>query len=160
MATNAEKALEVLSPLVGKETGVGEWHKVDQKQINLFADATGDHQWIHIDAEKAAQMSPYKTTIAHGFLTLSMIPFLSQSFPRLDPRAYQGIVMGINYGLDRVRFPSPVKVDARVRARQELVEAELKAPNTVQLKNRLTIEVEGEEKPACVAETLTRMVYG
>ena len=160
MATNAEKALEVLNPLVGKEAGVGDWHKVDQNQINLFADATGDHQWIHIDAEKAAQMSPYKTTIAHGFLTLSLIPYLSQTVPPLDPRAYEGIMMGINYGLDRVRFPSPVKVNAKVRARQELVEAELKAPNTVQLKNRLTIEVEGEDKPACVAETLSRLVYG
>ena len=159
MASNAEKALEVLRPHVGKEQGVGEWHQVDQKQINLFADATGDHQWIHVDPEKAAQMSPYKTTIAHGFLTLSLIPALSGSVPRLDPRAYEGVVMAINYGLDRVRFPSPVKVDARVRARQELVEAELKGGTTIQLKNRVTVEVEGEEKPACVAESLARLVY-
>ena len=160
MARNAEAALEVFQGYVGKEEGVGDWHKVDQKQINLFADATGDHQFIHVDPEKAAKLSPYKTTIAHGFLTLSFIPFLSGSIPRIDPRAYQGIQMGVNYGLDRVRFPAPVKVDSRIRARRELQSAELKAPNTIQLKQRVTVEIEGEEKPACVAETLTRLIYG
>ncbi|MEE8558198.1 MAG: MaoC family dehydratase [Myxococcota bacterium] len=159
MATKADKALQVFQEYVGKSEGVGEWHQVDQAQINLFADATGDHQFIHVDPEKAARLSPYKTTIAHGFLTLSLVPVLSGSVPRLDARAYEGVLMGVNYGLDRVRFPAPVKVDARVRARRELLEAELKAPNTIQLKNRVTIEVEGEGKPACVAETLTRLVY-
>jgi acyl dehydratase len=159
MSTHAQNALEIFRQYIGKEEGVGDWQKVDQSQINLFADATGDHQWIHVDPERAAKLSPYKTTIAHGFLTLSLVPHLSASVPQLDASAYQGITMGINYGLDRVRFPSAVKVDARVRARRELLEAELKAPNTVQLKNRVTIEIEGEEKPACVAETLTRLVF-
>ena len=160
MASNAESALEVFQQYVGKEEGVGAWHTVDQAQINLFADATGDHQFIHVDPEKSAKLSPYKTTIAHGFLTLSLVPFLGGSVPRLANDAYKGIVMGVNYGLDKVRFPAPVKVDSRVRARRELVSAELKAPNTIQLKQRVFIEVEGEEKPACVAESLSRLIYG
>ncbi len=159
MASKAESALEVFQQYVGKEEGVGAWHTVDQAQINLFADATGDHQFIHVDPEKSAKLSPYKTTIAHGFLTLSLVPFLGGSVPRLANEAYQGIVMGVNYGLDKVRFPAPVKVDSRVRARRELMSAELKAPNTIQLKQRVTIEVEGEEKPACVAESLSRLIY-
>lgn len=159
MPTNAEKALGIFKQYEGKEEGVSDWHAVDQKQINLFADATGDHQWIHVDPERAAKLSPYKTTIAHGFLTLSLIPFLSGSIPRMEASAYEGIMMGVNYGLDRVRFPAPVKVDARVRARRELLEAELKAPNTIQLKQRVTIEIDGEDKPGCVAEFLTRLIY-
>jgi acyl dehydratase len=157
--TKAEKALAIFQKHVGEEEGVGEWHQVDQDQINLFADATGDHQFIHVDPEKAAEMSPYKVTIAHGFLTLSLVVKLGASIPPVDPEAYQGVVMGVNYGLDKVRFPAPVKVDSRVRGRRELVSAELKNPTTIQLKQRMTVEIEGEQKPGCVAETLTRLIY-
>ena len=160
MSSKAEAALTIFQQRVGQEEGVGEWHTVDQKQIDLFADATLDHQFIHVDPQKAAELSPYKVTIAHGFLTLSMIVHLGTSIPRADPAAYAGLTMAINYGLDRVRFPSPVKVNSRIRARRSLVSAELKAPNVIQLKQKVAVEVEGEDKPACVAETLSRLVYG
>jgi acyl dehydratase len=160
MSSKAEAALALFQARVGQEEGVGEWHAVDQKQIDLFADATLDHQFIHVDPERAAKLSPYGMTIAHGFLTLSLVVHLGASIPPPDPKAYEGIVMGVNYGLDRVRFPNAVKVDSRVRSRRELLSAEIKAPNTIQIKQRVTVEIEGEEKPGCVAETLTRLVYG
>jgi len=156
---HAAAALAKLQKLVGSEEGVGEWLAVDQARIDLFADATLDHQFIHVDPEKAAKLSPYKVTIAHGFLTLSLIPHLGGKIPPKDPTAYQGIVMGVNYGLEKVRFPAPVKVGSRVRARRSLASVEQKAPNTLQLMQVVTIEIEGESKPACVAETLTRLVY-
>ncbi len=160
MATNAENALEVLKKYIGKEEGVSEWHTIDQTQINLFADATLDRQFIHTDPELAAKVSPYKVTIAHGYLTLSMIPYLGASVPPVDTAMYEGLMMGINYGLDKARFPNPVKVNSRVRARRELMSAELVAPNTIQLKQKVTVEIEGEPKPGCVAETLSRLIYG
>ena len=160
MPTNAEQAIEIWKRLEGKAEGTGEWLKVEQNRINQFADATGDHQFIHVDPEKAAQLSPYKVTIAHGFLTLSLIPHLNAAIPMADPQAYAGIMMGVNYGLDKVRFPAPVKVNSRVRAHRELMSAELVNPNTIQLKQKVTIEIEGEPKPACVAETLSRLIYG
>ena len=159
MPTNAEKALVILQQFIGKEDTPSDWHKVDQTQINLFADATLDRQFIHVDPDLAAQVSPYKTTIAHGFLTLSLIPYLVSGIKPADPATYEGIMMGINYGLDKVRFPAPVKVNSRVRAKRELMSAELVAPNTLQLKQKVTIEIEGEPKPGCVAETLTRLIY-
>jgi acyl dehydratase len=159
MSTNAQQGLEQFQKHMGQEEGVSDWHQVKQDQINLFADATGDHQFIHVDPERAAKLSPYKVTIAHGFLTLSLIPFLGGKIPPVEPKAYEGVFMGVNYGLDKVRFPSPVKVDSRVRARRELVDAELKGDSVIQLKQKVTIEVEGEDKPACVAETLTRLMY-
>jgi len=157
--SNAEKALEVLKTFIGKEEGVSEWHLVDQAQINLFADATLDRQFIHTDPELAAKVSPYKKTIAHGFLTLSLIPYLNAGIQPGDPAMYEGLMMGINYGLDKVRFPNPVKVDSKVRSRRELMSAELVAPNTIQLKHKVTVEIEGEAKPGCVAETLSRLIY-
>lgn len=160
MPTNAEKAIELWKKLEGKPEGTGEWLKLEQSRINQFADATGDHQFIHVDPEKAAQLSPYKVTIAHGYLTLSLIPFLNGAIPILDPQAYSGLVMGVNYGLDKVRFPAPVKVNSRVRAHRELLSAELVNPSTIQLKQKVTIEIEAEPKPACVAETLSRLIYG
>jgi acyl dehydratase len=159
MPSKAEQGHALFQNYIGKEEGTGEWFAIDQARVNQFADATLDHQFIHIDPEKAAKLSPYKVTIAHGFLTLSLIVHLGQSVKPVAPEAYQGVVMGINYGLDKVRFPSPVKVGARVRARRELVAADLVAPNTVQLKQRVTVEIEGEPKPGCVAETLTRLIY-
>lgn len=160
MSSKAEKAHAIFQELVGKEEGTGEWFLMDQARINAFADTTLDHQFIHVDPEKAAKLSPYKVTIAHGFLTLSMIVHLGRSVPPLAPAAFEGIVMAVNYGLDKVRFPSPVKVNSKIRARRELVAADLVAPNTIQLKQRVTVEVEGEPKPACVSETLTRLIYG
>jgi len=159
MASKAETALERFNKQVGKVDGPGTAHKIEQAQINLFADATGDHQFIHVDPERSAKLSPYKVTIAHGFLTLSLLPFLQGSIPPADPEAYQGLVMGVNYGLDKVRFPAPVKVNSSVRATRELVEATLVAPNTLQLKQKVTVEIVGEPKPACVAEFLTRLIY-
>ncbi len=159
MASKAENALAIFEKHLGKEEGVGEWHTVDQKQINLFADATLDHQFIHVDPEKSAELSPYKVTIAHGFLTLSLVVHLGKTIPPVDPAAYEGVIMGVNYGLDRVRFPNPVKVDARIRARREFLSAELKAPNTIQIKQRVSIEIDGESKPGCVADQLSRLVY-
>ncbi len=160
MSSKTQAALQIFESYVGKEEGTGEWHTVDQKQIDRFADATLDHQFIHVDPEKSAQLSPYKVTIAHGFLTLSMVVHLGASIPQIDPAAYKGLAMGVNYGLDKVRFPNAVKVDSRIRARRELVSADLVAPNTLQIKQRVLIEIEGEEKPACVAETLSRLIYG
>ena len=159
MSSAAETAIAIFQKHLGAEEGVGEWHTVTQEQINQFADATLDHQFIHIDPIKSAELSPYKVTIAHGFLTLSMVVHLGGSIPPIDAAAYKGVVMGVNYGLDKVRFPSPVKVDSRIRARRELVGAELKAPNTIQIKQRVSVEIEGEPKPGCVAETLSRLIY-
>jgi acyl dehydratase len=158
MPSNAETAYELLKAHQGKEEGVSDWFTVDQKQINLFADATHDHQFIHVDPE-AAKATPWGTTIAHGFLTLSMLSHFMGSIPPAAPGAFSGIMMGINYGLDKVRFPTPVKVNSRVRARSTISDVELKPPNSVQVKRTMVIEIEGEGKPACVAEWLTRLVY-
>ena len=158
MASNAERAAEIHSKGIGAEEEPGAWHQVDQAQINLFADATGDHQFIHVDPEKAKQ-TPFGTTVAHGFLTLSLLPFLQSTIPSGDPAAYQGLAMGVNYGLNRVRFPNPVKVDSKVRAKRVLSAVDQVAPNALQLTQTVTIEIEGEAKPACVAEFLTRLVY-
>jgi acyl dehydratase len=160
MPTHAEKAMEIWKTLEGKPEGTGEWLKIEQDRINTFADATLDHQFIHVDPEKSAQLSPYKVTIAHGYLTLSLIPHLGGQIPIKDGRCYEGLVMGVNYGLDKVRFPAPVKVNSRVRAQRELISAELVNPNTIQIKQKVTIEIENEGKPACVAETLARLIYG
>ena len=160
MATAAEKGIEILKGQVGKPDGAGDWIEVDQDRINLFADATLDHQFIHIDPEKSAELSPYQVTIAHGFLTLSLLPHLTSSIPQQNPAAYEGMVMGVNYGLDKVRFPSPVPVNSKLRAHRELMDVTLVDPNTVQTKNKITVEIEGSDKPACVAEFLSRMIYG
>lgn len=159
MSEAAAKALSLFQGVVGKPDAPSEWLEVDQDRINLFADATLDHQFIHIDPVKSAELSPYKITIAHGFLTLSLLPFLTAKIPAQVPAAYEGTVMGVNYGLDKVRFPNPVKVNAKVRAHRELMEVTQVAPNTLQLKNKITIEIDGENKPGCVAEFLTRVIY-
>ncbi len=156
--SNAEQAVEIFKKGLGTEETPGEWHTVDQDQINRFADATGDHQFIHVDPERAAQ-TPFGTTVAHGFLTLSLLPFLQASIPAADPAGDQGLAMGVNYGLNKVRFPNPVKVDSRVRARRTLSSVDLVGPNAIQLTQNVTIEIEGETKPACAAEFLTRLMY-
>ena len=159
MSEKAAAAMAIYEKLVGQEEGVGEWLEVDQDRINMFADATLDHQFIHIDPEKSAELSPYKVTIAHGFLTLSLIVHLGTSVAPLRPEALDGVFMGVNYGLDKVRFPAPVPVNSKVRARHKIVGAELKAANTIQLKRAVTVELEGSDKPVCVAESLIRYMY-
>jgi len=141
---------------VGKEVGVTDWLEIDQDRINKFADATGDHQYIHIDTERAAQ-TPFGTTVAHGFLTLSLMSLLSAATGGIK---LENAVMGINYGLDKVRFINPVKVDSKIRARFELVSAEEKKPNHYLLKHKVTVEIEGEDKPALIAEWLGMTVIG
>ncbi|MBN9739933.1 MULTISPECIES: MaoC family dehydratase [Amycolatopsis] len=140
-----------LAEAVGGPLGTSEWHTVSQEQVQLFADATGDHQWIHLDAEKAAA-GPFGTTIAHGFLTLSLIPAFLPEIYRVE-----GLKMGINYGLNKVRFPQPVKVGSRVRGTAELVEL-TDVPGGKQAVVRWTVEIEGEDKPACVAEMVSRLI--
>lgn len=158
MATNAETAVEKMQAAVGQDEGTGEWFQVDQDLINSFADVTQDHQFIHVDPE-AAKASPFGTTIAHGFLTLSMLTHLVSSIPRSNPEWFQGIAMGVNYGFDKVRFVSPVKVNAKIRARGKLLDATLKNPGTVQQKREITVEIEGEDRPALIAEWLTLLYY-
>ncbi len=158
MATNAEKALQLIEGKIGKEEGVGDWFEVTQARINAFADNTEDHQFIHVDPEKCAELSPYKVPIAHGFLTLSMLTHLDGSIPK-DMKMFEGIVMGVNYGFDKVRFISPVPVGSKIRARSEIVSATPK-DNTIQLKRKMTVEIDGQAKPACVAEWITNLVYG
>lgn len=138
-----------LQPLVGQVIGESDWVTIDQQRINLFADATGDHQWIHIDPEKAAK-GPFGTPIAHGFLTLSLIPDLSAKAMRVNDTR-----MGVNYGLNRVRFPAPVPVDSRVRAVIKLLAYE-PIEGGAQVTTEVTIEREGSSKPVCVAETVSR----
>ncbi len=158
MASNAETAAEIFKSRVGTEDSPFGRHQDLQDQINLIADATGDHQFIHVDPERA-QKTPFGTTIAHGFLTLSLLPFLQGSMRSDQQGGYEGLMMAVNYGLDKVRFPSPVKADSRVRAKRVLSDVELKGANAVQLKQTITVEIEGEQKPACVAESLTRLVF-
>ena len=143
-------SVETISEFVGHEFGVSDWLTVDQERINQFADCTGDHQWIHVDVERAQRESPFGTTIAHGYLTLSL---LASSEMKVDV-APTGFSRALNYGLDRVRFMSPVKAGSRIRKRIELLSAEPQKNGGVLLKYRNTIEIEGEGKPAMVAETL------
>ncbi|MFP4573795.1 MAG: MaoC family dehydratase [Desulfobacterales bacterium] len=146
-------SIDELKEKIGEEVAVGDWYKVTQEQINLFAEATGDYQWIHIDRERAEAESPYKTTVAHGFLTLSMIPRMMSDTLQLPPAK-----MSVNYGLNKVRFPAPVPAGSRICPRVTLLSAD-DVSGGVQMGWRVTIEVEGGEKPACVAETLSRQYF-
>src|SRR6478609_3465940 len=159
MSAAAEKAFPLFQADVGNDEGTGEWFEVTQDQINQFADVTHDHQFIHVDPERAAS-TPFGTTIAHGFLTLSMLTHLAAgaSSAPPNPAKFEGVLMGINYGFNKVRFVSPVKVGSRIRARAVTTNAELKG-NMVEVTRNFTIEIEGEDKPALVAEWLTRTVY-
>ncbi|MDG9884617.1 MULTISPECIES: MaoC family dehydratase [Pseudomonas] len=139
-----------LSQYVGKELGRSEWLKIDQERINLFAEATGDFQFIHVDPVKAAK-TPFGSTIAHGFLSLSLIPKLMEDILVLP----EGLKMVVNYGLDSVRFIQPVKVDSRVRLAVTLTDVTEKKPGQWLLKATATLEIEGEEKPAYIAEPLS-----
>jgi len=138
-----------IKDLVGQETGVSDWYEITQDKVNLFADATGDHQWIHVDVERAKKELPTGGTIAHGYLTLSLVPMLSSQIMRID-----GVTRGINYGCNKVRFTNMVPVGSRVRGRQKLLEVQDRAGG-LQLINEFTIEIEGQDRPACVAQTIS-----
>jgi len=139
-----------LESKVGKELGVSGWIEVDQSMIDSFARTTRDNQWIHVDVERARTESPYHAPIAHGFLTLSLIPALAAEIGTQP----QGVSVAINYGLDRLRFLAPVKAGARVRLRSTLISLEERAPGQHLMKSASTMEIEGEERPAFAAETL------
>ena len=144
--------IQELKSLVGQEVAVGDWLEITQERINQFADATNDHQWIHVDPERCRRESPFGTTIAHGYLTLSLIPYLSQqSFAVKQP-----FRMGISYGSNCVRFISPVPVGSRIRNRMTILEVG-DFPGGWQARWQVTIEMEGKQKPACVAEVISRM---
>ena len=146
-------SFEELPKLVGQDMGTSEWVTIDQDRINKFADATGDHQWIHVDAERARRESPFGGPIAHGFLTLSLVPALLGATLHMRQR------MGVNYGLNRVRFTQPVPVGAKVRARIAVKEVSDVEGDGVQVVWDVSIEREGSERPACVAEFVTRHYF-
>jgi acyl dehydratase len=141
---------------IGRELGVSEWVTVDQEQIDQFAECTGDHQWIHVDVERARRESPFRGTIAHGYLTLSLIARLSMDIGIIPTDA----AAGLNYGLDKVRFLAPVKSGARVRLRVSLASVEPKEAGQLVMKTINTMEIEGSEKPAYIAETLALIIPG
>jgi acyl dehydratase len=142
-------AYDDLPTLAGQETGVSDWVEITQDRINKFADATGEHQWIHVDVARAAKEMPGGKTIAHGYLTLSLIPWLTGDFLSI-----QGVTRAINYGSDKIRFTNMVPVGSKVRARAKMLAAEPKSGG-MQLRSEVTIEVEGQTRPACVAETIS-----
>ncbi len=146
---------EIASPqelrgLTGQEVAVSDWVEITQERVNQFADATGDHQWIHIDVERCAKESPFGGTIAHGFLTLSLLPLLVESSMRLS-----GVRMGVNYGLNKVRFTAPVPVGSRLCARMKLLSVD-DIEGGIQMLMQVTIEREGGDRPVCVAESISR----
>ena len=145
--------LDEVNAYVGKELGVSDWHLVTQEAINEFADVTGDHQWIHVDVERAKE-TPFGGTIAHGYYTLSLAPMFSYKMFSME-----GFAFGVNYGLNRVRFPSPMPVGGRVRMRAKLAGVE-EIAGGAQILTELTFEREGGDKPVCVAESLARVYVG
>ncbi len=158
MASNAEAAYERLKETEGNDEGHGEWFAVTQELVDQFADATHDHQFIHVDPDRAAPI--FGGTIAHGFLTLSMLTHLAGSIRPTGggDGPLTGLMMGMNYGFDKVRFVSPVKTGSRIRAHSVVKAVELKG-NSIQVTKTYTVEIEGEEKPALVADWLTRLMF-
>ncbi|EHI10540.1 MaoC family dehydratase [Mycolicibacterium thermoresistibile] len=150
-APTVYQGLSEFEAQLGRHLGYSDWHRVTQEQIDLFAEATGDRQWIHVDAEKAAT-GPYGKTIAHGYLTLSLVPLLIKQIYRVE-----GLSMQVNYGVDKLRFPAPVPVDSRIRAGAELVGVE-RSGNGARATVRVTVEVDGGDRPACVVDTIALMV--
>jgi acyl dehydratase len=151
MAVAEVKGIEGLQELIGTEIGPGEWREVRQQDIDTFADLSGDHQWIHVDTERAKRESPFGTTVAHGNLTLSMIDGF-----RLDLITTTGFKLGVNYGWNKVRFPAPVPAGSRVRARAEVISVDDVGGGWWQVVTRFTLEVEGSEKPCCVGDSVGR----
>jgi len=143
---------EELRAAAGREAGPTDWITVEQSRVDEFADATDDHQWIHVEPARAAS-GPFGTTIAHGYLTLSLVNFFLPDLVRVE-----GAKMGVNYGTNKVRFPDAVKVGARIRGRAQVLEA-TDVPGGVQIVVRVTIEIEGGERPACVADTISRFFF-
>lgn len=141
--------------LVGTEIGLSSWHLVDQKRIDVFADATEDHQFIHVDPERAARETPFGTTIAHGFLTASLLSVFSyEALPKVE-----GVTMGVNYGFDKLRFISPVRAGSRLRGRFTLTEATMRKPNELLSRTSVSVEIEGEQRSALVADWLGLMYF-
>jgi len=155
--TAAEQAFTALQPRIGQVVHQSDWLTVTQERIDAFASATGDHQWIHVDAERAARESPWKTTIAHGYLTLSLYPLLRGLVQEGKP-PFPGVRQMINYGLDKLRFPSAVLSGSRVRAHCVLLEVG-EVTGGLQIKEQCTVEIEGQPKPACVAEAIMRLYF-
>jgi acyl dehydratase len=151
MSTVEVQGIEGLKALQGKEIGPSEWREVTQEDIDTFAELTGDHQWIHSDVERAKKESPFGTTVAHGNLTLSLIDGL-----RIELLKSTGFKLGVNYGWNKVRFPAPVPSGSRIRATAEVVEVEDVGGGWFQIVTRFKVEVEGSEKPACVADSVGR----
>jgi acyl dehydratase len=150
----SDYSISTISEYVGQELGVSEWITIDQQRINHFADFTGDHQWIHVDVERAKQESLFGTTIAHGYLTLSLAAALSMELGVIP----EGVSEALNYGLDKVRFLAPVKSGSRVRDRVVLLAVEPQGKGRILLKIRNTMEIEGESKPALIADALSLLV--
>ena len=152
MPTIFESPAELLTK-VGEHLGTSDWLAIEQDRINQFADATGDHQWIHVDPEKAKD-GPFGATIAHGYLTMSLVNLFLPQIVEV-----RGISMGINYGANRLRFPSPVPVGSRLRSREELLEVEQVGEDALQIVYRTTVDIEGTAKPACVVERVVRLYF-
>ena len=159
MSLQCERALEILKKLIGQRFYPSSWHTVDQRQINAFAEVTLDRQYIHTNPQEAELRSPYKTTIAHGYLTLSMLTYLGDQAAPPGPNPFEGVSMRINYGLNKVRFMSPVKANSQIRLQRILVSVDRKSPEILLLKFHNVIEIDGQEKPACAAETLSQVTY-
>ena len=149
-------SLQSYQGMVGKEIGVSSWHLLDQGRIDTYADVIEDHQFIHVDPERAKNETAFGTTIAHGFLTMSLLSIMSyEVMPVIS-----GTTMGVNYGFDKLRFISPVRSGSRVRGRFTLAEAKLRKPKELQSRTNVTVEIEGEEKPALVADWIGLMYLG
>jgi acyl dehydratase len=154
MSVQVLENIDALQALVGQEVGTSDWVLIDQERVNLFADATDDHQWIHVDVERAERESPFGEPVAHGFLTLSLLPRLTSEIMEV-----RGVTTKVNYGLDKVRFIAAVAVGSRVRARQTLKSVEARGQGRYMLRNTVTIEIEDNDKPACIADSLSLIVF-
>jgi acyl dehydratase len=152
----AADALGALQARIGEDVHLSDWLTVTQDRVHAFADATGDHQWIHLDVERARRESPFGGPIAHGYLTLSL-QIVLRGLTGPEQAVVPGVRQVVNYGLDRLRFPAPVPVGARIRGRFTLLEAAQVAPGVLQVKERYTVEIDGGEKPACIADSLYRL---
>ena len=153
-----QAALADLRTKIGVESDSSDWLAVTQEMINDFARVTRDHQWIHVDPQRAARDSPFGATVAHGFFTLSLIPHLTGMVEPDKPR-YPGVALTVNYGLNRVRFPHPLLAGQRIRARSQLLSVEEVRGNGLQVVHQITVDVEGEQKPTCVADMVSRLYF-
>ena len=153
-----QAAYEDQQSKIGAKSAPGNWFTVTQEMISAFADATLDHQWIHVDVERAARDSPFGAPVAHGFFTLALIPHLTGMVEPDKPK-YPGIALTVNYGLNRVRFPHPLLAGSRIRAHTQLQSVEEVRGNGLQLIHNVTVEIEGVEKPTCVAEMVSRLYF-